>query len=112
MNLWFSLPDIDECKVADSCNISISNCNNTNGSYTCECIAGYTSKTSVECIGKSNRILIIILCIAALLCVFMANTYLEVRISHIILLTRGRYNIQYTCKYSDSYILYIENQLE
>ena len=30
------------------------------------------------------------LCVAALLCVFMANTFLEVRISHIILLTRGR----------------------
>ena len=112
MNLWFSLPDIDECKVADPCNISISNCSNTHGSYACKCFAGYFPLTSSECIGKSKRILIIILCIANLLCVFMANTFLEVRIGLIILLTRGSYNIRYTCNYGDPYILYTENQLE
>ena len=44
--------DVNECSVPHSCNMKISSCMNTNGSYLCKCVEGYTQNSSVECIGK------------------------------------------------------------
>ncbi|KAK3597236.1 hypothetical protein CHS0354_004990 [Potamilus streckersoni] len=41
--------DIDECKVPKMCNDSYKYCANTNGSYNCHCINGYTLNTHGSC---------------------------------------------------------------
>ena len=45
--------DVDECDLdADDCHANAT-CNNTIGSYTCECNIGYTGD-GYNCTGKSN----------------------------------------------------------
>ena len=41
--------DINECGSADSCDVN-SNCTNTDGSYTCSCLPGY-SGDGITCSG-------------------------------------------------------------
>lgn len=44
--------DIDECENDEfSCDTKTSECQNTNGSYVCNCIQGYI-KNGTECIGE------------------------------------------------------------
>ena len=45
-------PDINECNGTHSCNETLSSCTNTNGSYSCQCVEGYTQESSLVCIGK------------------------------------------------------------
>ena len=40
-NLILSSPDINECNIDSPCHANAT-CNNTEGSYTCECIIGFT----------------------------------------------------------------------
>ena len=50
-----SLVDIDECfEYSDECNMNeVSGCQNTDGSYTCSCIAGYElAPDKKTCIGN------------------------------------------------------------
>ena len=49
-NLIF--PDINECNGTHSCNKTVESCTNTNGSYSCHCVEGYTQASSLVCIGK------------------------------------------------------------
>ena len=45
-------PDINECNGNHSCNETLSSCTNTDGSYSCHCVEGYTQESSLVCIGK------------------------------------------------------------
>lgn len=50
----FSPTDIDECSLkTDDCS-NLTNCINTDGSYLCKCIAGYTGKGG-SCTGNKHN---------------------------------------------------------
>ena len=44
-------PDIDECSMANDCDMENGICTNTNGSYKCSCVSGY-SGDGFNCTGK------------------------------------------------------------
>ena len=43
--------DIDECAQGNSCDKNASICNNTVGSYVCDCKIGYAKHSDLECEG-------------------------------------------------------------
>lgn len=51
----FSFLDINECETAERC-VSNAICNNTPGSYSCQCKPGFTGNALKECVGtyKAN----------------------------------------------------------
>ena len=55
--------DKDECVLGiDKCNPDRANCTDTEGSYTCHCMAGF-SGDGVNCFGKYNRAVICVFCV-------------------------------------------------
>ena len=44
--------DIDECAQGNSCDKNASICNNTVGSYVCDCKIGYRKHSDLECEGN------------------------------------------------------------
>ena len=51
LNIYF-LSDIDECITGDfNCDLTVSTCSNTPGSYTCTCNTGYTGSNGY-CVGQ------------------------------------------------------------
>ena len=57
--------DLNECDLPDSCDSSVSRCNNTDGSFTCQCLPGFEMNSSSVCVGELKShlaaILIVIL---------------------------------------------------
>ena len=37
----YFIPDVNECSTNRTCDLAVSVCNNTLGSYTCDCMTGY-----------------------------------------------------------------------
>jgi len=52
--LWLFPADVDECALGkDDCDGSLANCTNTAGSFTCECIDGFSgSGKKGNCTGE------------------------------------------------------------
>ena len=48
------IPDINECSTNRTCDLVVSVCNNTLGSYTCDCMTGYYHANGRDkiCTGK------------------------------------------------------------
>jgi len=47
------LSDIDECAEMNRCNGDSTTCNNTEGNFMCECIAGFQRVDEFTCKGRS-----------------------------------------------------------
>ena len=54
MHTWF--PDMDECDTGKhQCDESISVCHNTEGSFECVCLKGYSKSGQLQCTGNNSR---------------------------------------------------------
>ena len=51
--------DLNECDLPDSCDSSVSRCNNIDGSFTCHCLPGFEMNSSSVCVGELAAILIV-----------------------------------------------------
>ncbi|XP_060592999.1 uncharacterized protein LOC132747595 [Ruditapes philippinarum] len=49
--------NIDECQTTNICNDTLKTCADTDGSYTCSCIEGYTANSDNVCIDKDECLL-------------------------------------------------------
>ena len=51
--------DIDECAIGtDTCNSTVSQCENTNGSFNCTCRSGFSMSTEQVCVCEFQRYLL------------------------------------------------------